>query len=190
MSSFQGGYHSKTRSLVIMQNLSKIRSNSCIHRFILNILPPFVISNLKFYPPFYHHLKIKANPSHHSPNEQLSFSFDSTTRDFNSLFTNSNSFFIPFPNFSLIFFFFFFNQGEGSLLHNQELHIFFLLSLEFSFLFNFFCSSLSSFSLSKTQDINIQNTQTPLTISKCQLILLAIDENKSMSPPILSRFCT
>ena len=110
MSSFQGGYHSKTRSLIIMQNLSKIRSNSCIHRFILIILLPFVISNLKFYP-LYHHLKIKINPSHHSPNEQLSFSFDSTTRDFNSLFTNSNSFSFPSPTslwfFSFLFLFLF-----------------------------------------------------------------------------------
>ncbi|CAN6815028.1 unnamed protein product [Brassica oleracea] len=38
MLSFQGGYHSRTRSLIIMQNLSKTRSNSCIHRFIFIIL--------------------------------------------------------------------------------------------------------------------------------------------------------
>ena len=132
-----------------MQNLSKIRSNSCIHRFILIILPHFVINDHKFYP-LYHHLKINLNPSHHSPNVQLSFSFDPLTRDFNPLSTSSNSlffFFISFPNFSLILLFFFFFIRGKVLCYMIKSFLFIFLSLEFSFLFILFWSSLSSFSL-------------------------------------------
>ena len=133
-----------------MQNLSKIRSNSCIHRFILIILPHFVINDHKFYP-LYYHLKINLNPSHHSPNVQLSFSFDPLTRDFNPLSTSSNSFFFFLPQllFDLLFFFY---QGEGSLLHNQELFIiiFFFFYIPRSSLF----ISLIFLTL-QTQDIEI-----------------------------------
>ena len=121
-----------------MQNLSKIRSNSCIHRFILIILPHFVVNDHKFYP-LYHHLKINLNPSHHSPNEQLSFSFDSTARDFNSLSTSSNSFSFPFPTFLWFFFFsfflffiFFFIRGRSFVAKSRAFYFLFIPRVFFS----------------------------------------------------------
>jgi len=54
-------------------------------------------------------------------------------------------------------------MGEGSLLHNLELYTFLFVPRVFFSIYTIFLIFLTP----QTQDIEILNTQTPLTIPKC-----------------------
>jgi len=156
MFSFQGGYHSKTRSLIIMKIYLRLEATHA-----------YLDSFSSFYPLCYKWSQVlpflSSSQNQNKPLTSLTqwtTLFDSTTMDFNSLFTSFNSFSFPSPP-SLWFFFFY--KGEGSSLHNLELHTFLFVPRVFFSIYTLLLISLI-FLTPQTQDIEIWNTQ-PLSPS-------------------------
>ena len=145
---------------------------------------PF-LNDFKLYPSSFHHPKTQRYTHFHlSPNEHILISYFSQLGFF--FFIHSALLFFFSPLFSCFFFL------KGILFINTRALFFRSLVAFFPFLtllVHFFSLSLT-FPIPRSKELKFTNPTTILDANLNEVLMLAKDENNSLSLLILSKFCT